>query len=154
MPVGPARGKTFRKHALDEIKKVKWDPAWGEERIGNMIESRPDWTISRQRIWGVPIAIFVCTQCNKALNDPQINRRVVELFASKGADAWYLPEADSLADGAKCPCGGTSFQREADILDVLGEHYPQLPNLPEPRGRTTETNTRSQPALGRRDRQF
>ena len=121
MPVGPARGKTFRKHALDEIKKVKWDPAWGEERIGNMIESRPDWTISRQRIWGVPIAIFVCTQCNKALNDPQINRRVVELFASKGADAWYLPEADSLADGAKCPCGGTSFQREADILDVWFE---------------------------------
>jgi isoleucyl-tRNA synthetase len=121
MPAGSAWGKIFRKHALDEIKKVKWDPAWGEERIGNMIESRPDWTISRQRVWGVPIAIFVCMQCNKALNDPQVNRRVVDLFATKGADAWYLPEADSLADGAKCPCGGTSFQREADILDVWFE---------------------------------
>jgi len=121
MPAVSEQDKTFRQHALYEIKKVKWDPAWGEERIGNMIESRPDWTISRQRVWGVPIAIFVCTQCDKALNDPRVNRRVVELFASKGADAWYLPEADSLADDAKCPCGGTSFQREADILDVWFE---------------------------------
>ena len=114
-------GGTFRSRALDEIKKVKWDPAWGEERIGNMIATRPDWTISRQRVWGVPIAIFVCTACNKALNDPEVNRRVVELFAKSGADAWYTAEADHLADGAKCPCGGTSFQKEADILDVWFE---------------------------------
>jgi isoleucyl-tRNA synthetase len=111
-------GGTFRSRALDEVKKVKWDPAWGEERIGNMIATRPDWTISRQRVWGVPIAIFVCTKCNKALNDPEVNRRVVALFAKSGADAWYTPEADHLADGATCACGGTSFQKEADILDV------------------------------------
>ena len=115
-------GGTFRTRALEEIKKVKWDPTWGEERISNMVETRPDWTISRQRVWGVPIAIFVCTSCNQALKDPQVNRRVVELFARSGADAWYTPEADHLADGAKCThCGGTAFQKEADILDVWFE---------------------------------
>jgi isoleucyl-tRNA synthetase len=118
----PMPGGTFRTRALDEIKKVKWDPTWGEERISNMVETRPDWTISRQRVWGVPIAIFVCTSCNQALKDPQVNRRVVELFAKSGADAWYTPEADHLSDGAKCThCGGTSFQKEADILDVWFE---------------------------------
>ena len=114
-------GGTFRSRALDEVKKVKWDPAWGEERISNMIATRPDWTISRQRVWGVPIAIFVCSKCNKPLNDHGVNRRIVELFAKSGADAWYTPDADHLADGAKCSCGGTSFQREADILDVWFE---------------------------------
>jgi isoleucyl-tRNA synthetase len=114
-------GGTFRTRALDEVKKVKWDPAWGEERISNMIATRPDWTISRQRVWGVPIAVFVCTKCNKALNDPEVNQRVVALFAKSGADAWYTPVADNLGDGAKCPCGGTAFQREADILDVWFE---------------------------------
>jgi isoleucyl-tRNA synthetase len=117
----PMPGGTFRSRALDEVKKVKWDPAWGEERIGNMIATRPDWTISRQRVWGVPIAIFVCTKCNQALNDPEVNKRIVALFAKSGADAWYTPEADRLADGAKCHCGGTSFQKEADILDVWFE---------------------------------
>jgi isoleucyl-tRNA synthetase len=133
-------GGTFRTRALDEIKKVKWDPTWGEERISNMVETRPDWTISRQRIWGVPIALFVCTRCNKPLNDPQVNRRVVELFAKSGADAWYTPEADSLAAGAKCPnCGGTGFTKEADILDVWFEsgcsylvEFANEPNQPWP----------------------
>ena len=111
----------FRTRALEEIKKVKWDPAWGEERISNMVETRPDWCISRQRVWGVPIAVFVCTDCKKPLNDPSVNKKVVDLFANKGADVWYTPEADALANGAKCPCGGTSFQREADILDVWFE---------------------------------
>jgi isoleucyl-tRNA synthetase len=133
-------GGTFRTRALDEIKKVKWDPTWGEERISNMVETRPDWTISRQRVWGVPIAIFVCTGCNKALNDPQVNRKVVELFAKSGADAWYTPEADGLAAWAKCPnCGGASFQKEADILDVWFEsgcsylvEFANEPNQPWP----------------------
>jgi isoleucyl-tRNA synthetase len=114
-------GGTFRSRALAEVKKVKWDPAWGEERISNMIATRPDWTISRQRVWGVPIAMFVCTECNQPLSDPAVNQRVVRLFANAGADAWYTPAADHLADGAKCPCGGNSFQKEADILDVWFE---------------------------------
>ena len=115
-------GGTFRIRALDEIKKVKWDPAWGEERIANMVSTRPDWCISRQRVWGVPIAVFVCTGCKKPLNDPAVNKKVVGLFATKGADAWYAPEADTLASGAKCAnCGGTVFKKEADIIDVWFE---------------------------------
>jgi len=116
------QGGTFRTRALDEIKKVKWDPEWGEERIANMVETRPDWCISRQRVWGVPIAVFTCTGCKKPLNDPTVNKKVVDLFATKGADAWYTPEAETLANGAKCPhCDGTSFNKEADILDVWFE---------------------------------
>jgi isoleucyl-tRNA synthetase len=112
-------GGTFRTRALEEVKKVKWDPAWGEERISNMIEGRPDWTISRQRIWGVPIAVFVCDGCKKALNNPVVNRKVVELFAKSGADAWYTEAPDKFPQGAKCPnCGGSSFTKENDILDV------------------------------------
>ncbi|HEX7894729.1 MAG TPA: isoleucine--tRNA ligase, partial [Terriglobales bacterium] len=117
----PMGNGTFRTRALEEIKKVKWDPAWGEERIANMVETRPDWCISRQRVWGVPIAVFVCTSCKKPLNDPAVNKKVVDLFATSGADAWYTPEAETLAHGAKCQCGGTSFNKEADILDVWFE---------------------------------
>jgi len=115
-------GGTFRTRALEEIKKVKWDPDWGEERISNMVETRPDWCISRQRVWGVPIAVFACAGCNKPLNDPAVNQKVVALFAKSGADAWYTAEAEALPHGAKCPeCGGTAFTKEADILDVWFE---------------------------------
>ncbi|MEY2396140.1 MAG: isoleucyl-tRNA synthetase, partial [Acidobacteriaceae bacterium] len=117
----PMGDGTFRAFALEEIKKVKWDPAWGEERIANMVASRPDWCISRQRVWGVPIAVFVCNTCKKPLNDAVVNSRVVELFLRSGADAWYTPEAELLTQGAKCPCGGTEFTKEADILDVWFE---------------------------------
>ena len=95
-PDDPSQGGTLRTRALDEIKKVKWDPAWGEERISNMIATRPDWCISRQRIWGVPIAVFSVRGLRKPLNDPAMNRKVIELFAKSGADAWYTPEADAL----------------------------------------------------------
>jgi len=121
---GPDGSKTtFRQRALDEIKQVKWDPAWGEERISNMIATRPDWCISRQRIWGVPIAVFLCQKCHKPLNDPTIHRSIVELFAKEGADAWYIHEAaDLLPAGTACPdCGGTAFEKEMDILDVWFE---------------------------------
>ena len=69
---------TFRQRALDEIKQVVWDPAWGEERISNMIATRPDWCISRQRIWGVPIAVFLCEKCHTPLNTRAINKSIVE----------------------------------------------------------------------------
>ncbi len=111
---------TLRTRTLEEIKHVKWDPAWGEERLSNMIATRPDWCISRQRVWGVPIAVFLCEGCGKPLQDKAINRKVVELFARSGADAWFTSESDTiLPAGTKCPhCGGTKFDKETDIFDV------------------------------------
>jgi isoleucyl-tRNA synthetase len=134
-------GETMRSRTLNEIAKVKWDPAWGEERISNMIATRPDWCISRQRVWGVPIAVFLCGDCGKPVNDPHINRRVVQFVSQHGADAWYTPEADAIvSSGQKCAhCGGTKFEKETDILDVWFEsgssHAAVLghePNLPWP----------------------
>jgi isoleucyl-tRNA synthetase len=133
-------GGTLRSRTLEEIKKVKWDPAWGEERISNMIATRPDWCISRQRIWGVPIAVFLCVGCGQPLKDPAINRKVVELFSRHGADSWYTPAADALVAGARCPkCNAGQFTKETDILDVWFEsgssHAAVLgrePNLPWP----------------------
>ncbi|MBW4027337.1 MAG: isoleucine--tRNA ligase [Acidobacteria bacterium] len=111
---------TFRKRALDEIDKVKWDPTWGKERISNMIATRPDWCISRQRVWGVPIAVFLCEGCGHALNDAGINRSIVELLAREGIEAWYSHEAGQmLPEGTACPkCGKKHFRKETDILDV------------------------------------
>jgi isoleucyl-tRNA synthetase len=112
---------TFRQRALDEIRNsVKWDPAWGEERIANMIATRPDWCISRQRVWGVPIAVFLCRQCNTPINDCVLNGRIVDLFRKEGAESWHTAAADGLLPhGAHCAsCGGSDFRRETDILDV------------------------------------
>jgi isoleucyl-tRNA synthetase len=120
MPGGAGKNDTLRSRTLQEIKKVKWDPAWGEERLSNMIETRPDWCISRQRVWGVPIAVFLCVDCGKPLNDKAVNRNVVKLFAKAGADAWFTPESDNiLPPGTRCPhCGSTKFEKETDIFDV------------------------------------
>jgi isoleucyl-tRNA synthetase len=112
---------TFRQLALDEIRNtVKWDPAWGEERIANMIESRPDWCISRQRIWGVPIAVFLCNQCHTPLKDKAIHQSIVKLFEQEGVAAWHTREAEQLLPvGTKCAsCSATDFRKEMDILDV------------------------------------
>ncbi|HXW92585.1 MAG TPA: isoleucine--tRNA ligase [Terriglobales bacterium] len=113
-------GGILRSRTLDAIKGVKWDPAWGEERMFNMIATRPDWCISRQRVWGVPIAVFLCHSCGKPLKDPAIHRKVVELFARAGADAWYREDADAmLPPGTTCSnCHGTKFEKETDIFDV------------------------------------
>src|SRR5579862_6467212 len=112
---------TFRQLALDEIRNtVKWDPAWGEERIANMIETRPDWCISRQRIWGVPIAVFLCNQCHTPLKDMAIYQGIVSLFEKEGIAAWHTHEAEQLLPaGTKCSkCSNTDFRKELDILDV------------------------------------
>ncbi len=110
----------LRELALEEIKKVRWSPEWGEERIANMIATRPDWCISRQRVWGVPITVFHCDICKKPLLDARLARRAVELFRREGADAWYThPAEELLPPGAKCPkCGGSNLRKETDILDV------------------------------------
>ncbi len=112
--------KTFREVTIDEIDKVVWDPAWGKERITNMIATRPDWCISRQRIWGVPIAVFLCEGCSQPILDPALNRKIIDLFEREGAEAWHTTEiAALLPKDAKCAhCGGVSFRKETDILDV------------------------------------
>jgi isoleucyl-tRNA synthetase len=117
---------TFRQRALDEIKQVVWDPAWGEERISNMIATRPDWCISRQRIWGVPIAVFLCNKCHAPLKSAALNAKIVELFRKESADAWYVhAAADLLPAGTACAgCGNadaSEFRKEMDILDVWFE---------------------------------
>jgi isoleucyl-tRNA synthetase len=119
----PDAPTTFRERALEEIKTVHWDPAWGEERITNMVATRPDWCISRQRIWGVPIAVFLCRKCSTPLNNPAINKLVVALFMRESADAWYTHTAEQiLPAGTSCAaCGETAFRKEMDILDVWFE---------------------------------
>jgi len=117
------KGETLRMRSLQEIQKVKWDPAWGQERIANMVASRPDWCISRQRVWGVPIAMFQCEGCREFVGDPAIHKLVVDLFAREGADAWYKYSAEQiLPSGYACTkCGKTKFRKEMDILDVWFE---------------------------------
>jgi len=121
-PVERADGSktAFRQLTIEEIDKVIWDPAWGKERITNMIATRPDWCISRQRIWGVPIAVFLCNGCNQPVMDAALNRRIVDLFDREGAEAWHTPATDGLLPaGTQCVhCSGTSFRKEFDILDV------------------------------------
>jgi isoleucyl-tRNA synthetase len=110
----------FRDQALEAIRKVRWIPAWGEERISNMVRERPDWCISRQRAWGVPIVAFYCADCGQVLLDKKIVDYVASIFAKEGADAWYTHSpAELLPEGAACvKCGGRNFRQEFDILDV------------------------------------
>jgi isoleucyl-tRNA synthetase len=109
----------LRARALEEIKKVTWHPSWGQERISLMIENRPDWCISRQRLWGVPITVLYCERCSEAITSPELFTRVVELFRVEGADAWYEHEvSEFLPPDFACKCGNTTFRKERDILDV------------------------------------
>jgi isoleucyl-tRNA synthetase len=110
----------LRKKALQAIETVKWIPSWGRDRIFGMIENRPDWCISRQRLWGVPITVFTCKKCGEKLLTQDIVDHLVALIREHGADVWFEREAkDLLPAGTVCPkCGGDEFKKETDILDV------------------------------------
>jgi isoleucyl-tRNA synthetase len=112
----------FRARALEAVKRdVQWIPSWGEDRIYNMVAHRPEWVISRQRVWGVPIVAFYCTGCDALLLEERIVEHVASVFRDgRGADEWYARAArDLLPPGTRCAaCGGESFRKESDILDV------------------------------------
>ncbi|SRR5579884_425647 len=110
----------LRANALEAIDHVQWIPDWGRDRIFNMVENRPDWCVSRQRAWGVPIVVFYCNTCEEIIMNPEIVNYVSEIFENRGADAWFTLDSNQLLPPmTKCPrCGGQDFRKETDILDV------------------------------------
>ena len=110
----------IRQKALEAIDSIKWIPAWGKNRIRGMIEVRPDWCISRQRVWGVPIAVFYCEKCGGILKDRSVIEHVAQMMEKEGADIWFKYEVSQiLPAGIKCSnCGHNIFRKEMDILDV------------------------------------
>lgn len=110
----------LRARALEAIQTVKWFPSWGAERMSNMIAMRPDWCISRQRVWGVPITVFYCEACSEPFTDKSVLERVVAEFRKCTSDIWYSRSAEELmGPGHSCvKCGGAAFRKETDILDV------------------------------------
>jgi len=110
----------LRQKALTAINQVRWVPAWGRERIYGMIENRPDWCISRQRSWGVPITVFLCRTCGGWHFSQRLGDHLFQLISRHGADVWFdLSPAELLPPGEKCGhCGGTDLDKETDILDV------------------------------------
>ena len=110
----------LRRKALQAIDRVVWIPPWGRERIRGMLESRPDWCISRQRSWGVPIPVFYCLQCHQALLSQELCEHIASIFEKEGSDAWFIrPVAELVPRNLRCPgCGGKDFSKEEDILDV------------------------------------
>jgi isoleucyl-tRNA synthetase len=113
----------LRKGAMEEIDRTRWIPPWGRDRIYGMLENRPDWCISRQRIWGVPLPFFFCQKCDESLVDADVVHHVADIFSEHGSDEWFKREADELLpEGTACKsCGHTEFRKEENIVDVWFE---------------------------------
>ena len=112
--------ESLRSLALAETERVKWIPAWGVDRMRNMLKARPDWCVSRQRVWGVSIPVFYCAKCTEAVADPAVINRVADIFERESGDAWYTHSAQELLpEGYTCKgCGAQEWTKEGDILDV------------------------------------
>jgi len=126
----------LRKKALSAIANTKWIPGWSENRITAMVAERPDWCISRQRSWGVPIPVFYCDECQETIVNSQTIKIVKDLFEKESADSWFRKSADEILKGqVRCECGSKQFSKENDILDVWFEsgvsHFAVLRNRPE-----------------------
>ncbi len=113
----------LRAKALEEIDRTTWIPAWGRDRIYGMVQMRPDWCLSRQRIWGVPLPILYCESCSQPLLSRDVAEQVARIFEESGSDAWFERPAERLVpEGTVCPhCGGKTFRKETDIVDVWFE---------------------------------
>jgi isoleucyl-tRNA synthetase len=111
---------SLRENCLREIESVRWVPSWGKERISGMVSGRPDWCISRQRSWGVPITLLKCSDCGEIVEDHNVLDGIVSLVKAGGSDIWFTMKAEELLpEGYSCPkCGGKGFAKETDILDV------------------------------------
>jgi isoleucyl-tRNA synthetase len=112
--------QSLRKNALSAIEQVRWIPEWGKDRISGMVEARPDWCVSRQRAWGVPVTVFMCEDCETPFMNEAAAQRLYEVFSAEGADAWFARSAEELlpADACCAKCGGKRIRKETDILDV------------------------------------
>jgi isoleucyl-tRNA synthetase len=119
-PFSESPRPSLREAAIAEIERVNWIPGWGVDRMRNMFKGRPDWCVSRQRVWGVSIPVFYCAKCTEAVADPVVINHVADIFERESGDAWYTHEASELLPpGYTCKgCGATEWTKETDILDV------------------------------------
>ncbi len=126
----------FKKEAVDAVHNVNWIPEWGEARIESMVADRADWCISRQRIWGVPIPIFYCKKCGKALLNEDTIAKIVDWFAKEGSDAWYSHSVEELIGAHTCECGCSDWEKGTDIMDVWFDSGSSYASVLERAGQT------------------